>query len=127
MCSVTVRPSDLAIRFEAQESTFVRINTSIRDSTIRHILVVHGRDHVAPCVHRDIPAEVIAIAHLALQVGRQPFAWRETAAGCDAARGHPNVIDEAVELLEHLSMRSPESFAHNQIPGYAMGVQYDGF
>ena len=127
MQRVTVRPSDFTIRFEAEQCAFVCIDTSIRDSTIRHILVVHGRDHVTPRVHRDIAAKMITVPDLALQVGWKPFAGRETAAGCDPAGGHPDVIDQAVELLEHLRVRSPESFAHKQIPGDAMGVQYDGF
>jgi hypothetical protein len=61
MQRVTVRPSDFTIRFEAEQRAFVCIHTSIRDSTIRHILVVHGRDHVTPRVHRDVAAKMIAV------------------------------------------------------------------
>jgi len=112
-----VRPSDFAISFETEQRSFVCIYTSIGDPTIWHILVIHGRDHVASRVHGDVTAEVIAVTDLALQVGWKPFAGRETAAGCDPASGHPDVIDDAVERLEHLRVRAPESFAHKQYPG----------
>src|SRR4051812_44750179 len=120
-----VRPSDFAVRFEAEQCAFVCIHISIRDSTIRYILVIHGRDHVASRVQRDVTAEVITVTDLALQVGWKLFACRETAAGCSPASGHPDVIDDAVERLEHLRVRSPESFAHNQISRYTMRVQHD--
>src|SRR5215213_498306 len=118
-----VCPSNFAVRFEAEQRAFVCIHMSIRDSTVGHILVVHGRNHVASRVNRDVAAEVITVPYLALQVGRKLFAWRESAARCDPARGYPDVMDQSVELLEHLGVGSPESLTHQQIPGYAMGVQ----
>jgi len=45
--------SDFAVRFEAEQRAFVCIHESIWDSTIGHILVVHGSDDITLRIYRE--------------------------------------------------------------------------